>query len=104
MAKRIKHSAEDIEMLRRCGSEDVAVATAARKEFASAAEVKLQEGVLDGDVVMGIYTVDDIAPGAVKKYPLDILQPGTEHEIAAYTLSRTGELPHRIFESTELAV
>jgi len=90
---------EFIELLKRSGDSDKAIAIEAQREIAKALETPLRKGVLFGDVVGGIYEAMPLEPGATPEYPLDLLAPGTEGEHVAYTNPGHGRIPERAVES-----
>ncbi len=94
----------DYKLLRDSASEDLAVATAAQKKIAKAIELPLRQGIMAGDILDGIYTVENLLPGVSPEYWLDPLQPGTEKEMVAYTVSRQGYIPQRSMEADYVMV
>jgi hypothetical protein len=94
----------DYKLLRDTASSDLNVATAAQKKIAQAIERPLRKGIMAGDILDGIYTVENMLPGCSPEYPLDPLQPGTEKEMVAYTISRTGYIPQRSMEADYVTV
>lgn len=93
-----KPDAELIELIKRSGSDDYAVAFAAQRELAKALESPLRQGVLLGDVVRGIYQAVDVQAGATLEWPLDLLAPGDEDAFVAYTNPGNGKIPERQVE------
>ena len=61
-------SADFIELLKRSGSSDKAVAIEAQREIAKALELPLRKGVLFGDVVTSIYEAMPLEPGATPEF------------------------------------
>lgn len=92
-------SGEFLELLRRSGDSDKAVATQAQREIAKALETPLRKGVLFGDVVRGIYEAMPLEPGASPEFPLDLLAPGTEIDHIAFTNPGNGRIPEKHVES-----
>ena len=80
------------------GDEDFDVAYAAQKKLAKALQEPLRQGILVGDILSGIFTAEVLAPGATPKYLLDVIAPGEEGSHVAYTIPKTGYLPHRVIE------
>lgn len=103
MAKRERPSDEMIELIKMSGDPDKAVALQAQRQIAKAVEVPLREGVMNGDVLDGIFSVDPSA-GEGDKYPLDLLVPGTEGDYIAYTNPGHGRIPERSVESDYVMV
>lgn len=73
-----------------------ALAQQAKYMLAEALRDVLREGILSGDIVRGLYQVDNSRGDA--KYPLDFLSPGTEHLHKAYTVPSVGMIPRRQVE------
>jgi hypothetical protein len=84
--------------LRDSGSHDEIVALAAQKEFAQALTLPLRQGVLNGDILNGIFEAIPLDPGVVPEFPLDLLAPGTEDQHVAYSLPNSGYIPQRHVE------
>lgn len=92
-------SGEFLELLRRSGDSDKAVAIQAQREIAKALETPLRKGVLFGDVVRGIFEAMPLEPGASPEFPLDLLAPGTEIDHIAFTNPGNGRIPEKHVES-----
>jgi hypothetical protein len=84
---------EVIDLIKRSGDKDLNVAFAAQHELAKALEEPLRQGVLVGDVVTGLFTSMKLEPGASMEYPLDLLAPGEENNIVAFTNPGNGRIP-----------
>ena len=84
---------EFIELLKRSGSSDKAVAMTAQRDIAKALETPIRKGVLFGDVVTSIFEAMPLEPGASPEFPLDLLAPGTEVDHVAYTNPGNGRIP-----------
>lgn len=104
MSTKERPSEEFIELLKRSGSSDKAVAIAAQREIAKALEVPLRKGVLFGDVVTSIFESMPLEPGASPEFPLDLLAPGTEADHVAYTNPGNGRIPERHVEGDYVMV
>lgn len=104
MSRFKKPTAEMKAMLARAGSDEVAVAMAAQHELAKALTLPLRQGVLKGDIIGGIYSPIDFAPGIAPEFPLDIIAPGTEAQYIAYTVPNTGKLPDKHVEGDYVMV
>lgn len=104
MAKRVRPTDEFLEMYRKSGSADKAVAIQAQRELAKAIETPLREGVLYGDIVTDIFETMVLEPGTSPQFPLDLLAPGTEHEHVAYTNPGHGRIPERSVESDYIMI
>lgn len=95
---------EMIAMARQAGSPDLNVAIAAQREIATAMTIPLREGVLDGDISSGIYQEVNFLPGQAVEFPLDMISPGTERDLVAFTIPIHGRLPERHFSGDYVAV
>ena len=89
MSMKDRPTPEFIELLKRSGDSDKAIAVQAQREIAKALELPLRKGVLFGDIVTNIYEAMPLEPGATPEFPLDLLAPGTETNHVAYTNPRT---------------
>jgi hypothetical protein len=96
--------AEVIDMIRRSGDLDTAIAFPAQRELAKALEQPLRQGVLVGDVMSGIYETLPMAPGSSVEFPLDLLAPGEEDQFVAYTNPGNGRIPERQVEGDYVQV
>ena len=85
-------------MLIASGSKDKNIALAATNEFAKALELPLRQGVLNGDILNGIYEPIVLQSNATPEFPLDFLAPGTEKDFVAYTIPNHGYIPQRNIE------
>lgn len=92
------------ELLVRSGSPNREVSLAANAEFAKALELPLRQGVLNGDILNGIFEPIVLAQGATPEFPLDFLSPGTEKDFVAYTLPNHGYIPERHVEGDYVMV
>ncbi len=95
MSIKERPSAEFIELLKRSGASDKAVAIEAQREIAKALELPLRKGVLFGDVVTSIFESMPLEPGATPEFPLDLLSPGTEVDPSPH-VAPTGRPDSRI--------
>ena len=104
MTMKTRPSEEFIDLLKRSGSSDKAVAIEAQREIAKALELPLRKGVLFGDIVTGIFESMPLEPGAAPEFPLDLLAPGEEDEFVAYTNPGPGRIPERAVEGDYVMV
>ena len=104
MNTKTRPSDEFIDLLKKSGSSDKAVAIEAQREIAKALETPLRKGVLFGDVVTSIFEAMPLEPGAAPEFPLDLLAPGTEGEHVAYTNPGHGRIPERSVEGDYVMV
>lgn len=80
-------------------SDDDNVARPARQEFAKAMALPLREGILEGDVIGDIFKPFNMPLAQTTyDYPLDIIAPGTERNLAAFSYPGDGYIPHRQVE------
>lgn len=86
---------ELINLIKLSGDMDIAKAAQAQYELAKALEEPLRQGVLVGDVISGIFQVDNLEPGASPEWPLDLLAPGEEDEFTAFVKPNAGRIPER---------
>lgn len=95
------------ELLRKSGDLDEYVARAAQREIATAAfELPLRQGIMNGDILIaeGIFDPYQLPPGAAPEFPLDILAPGTEKEMVAFTIPYHGYIPQASFQGDYVMV
>ena len=92
------------ELLKRSGSPDKNQSIEASAQFAKALELPLRQGVLNGDILDGIFEPVRLADGAVPEFPLDFLAPGTESDFVAYTIPNHGYIPERHVEGDYVMV
>lgn len=86
------------ELLRASGSFDKSVAMPAMRELAKALETPLRQGVLNGNILDGIFEAIKLDTSATPEFPLDFLSPGTEKEFVAYSIPNHGYIPQRHVE------
>ena len=77
MANRFEPTPELTDLLVRSGSPRKEEAMAANNEFAKAIELPLRQGILNGDILDGIFEPITLAQSATPEFPLDFLSPGT---------------------------
>jgi len=104
MSNRFQPTPELTDLLRRSGSARREEALAANNEFAKALELPLRQGVLNGDILDGIFEAVVLQPGAAPEFPLDFLAPGTERDFVAYTIPNHGYIPQRHVEGDYVMV
>lgn len=85
------------DLLKRAGSNDPEIASAAQREIATAAAAVIREGVVDGDIVSDIFYTEPYDQDFIR-IDLDLLSPGTEDEHIAYVMPDHGKIPHRQVE------
>jgi len=104
MTSKFKVTPDLVDLLKRSGSQEKAVALAATHEIAKALEIPLRQGVLNGNILDGIYEPIQLEPGVVPEFPLDFLAPGTEKDYVAYTMPNHGYTPQRNVEGDYVMV
>ena len=100
----IKPTAKMTALLRDSGSMDQAVASAAALQIAKALELPLRQGVLNGNILDGIFQPIALDSNATPEFPLDFLAPGTEKEFVAYSIPNHGFIPQRHVEGDYVMV
>ena len=104
MSKYFEYTDEMNQLLAKAGSFDSNESLTAMAEIAKALELPLRKGVMDGDILGGIFEAIQLAPGATSEFPLDFLAPGTESEFVAYTIPNHGRIPERHVEGDYVMV
>ena len=104
MTKYFEYTDEMNQLLAKAGSYDSNESMNAMAEIAKALELPLRKGVMDGDILGGIFEAIQLAPGATSEFPLDFLAPGTEQEFVAYTIPNHGRIPERTVEGDYVMV
>lgn len=99
-----KPNPEFIEMLKRAGDADRAVAFPAQEEVAKAIQVPLREAILVGDVASPVFTKLPLEGSSTAEFPLDLLNPGDEVDFVAYTNPGHGRIPERAVEGDYIQV
>jgi hypothetical protein len=101
---RFQATPELTDLLVRSGSLKKEEALSANAEFAKALELPLRQGVLNGDILDGIFEPIVLAQSATPEFPLDFLAPGTEKDFVAYTIPNHGYIPQRHVEGDYVMV
>lgn len=102
--KAFKPTPELDTLLKASGSYDRESALNATRELAKALETPLREGVLNGDILNGIFEAISLKESASSEFPLDLLSPGTERDFVAYTIPNHGYIPQRHVEGDYIMV
>jgi hypothetical protein len=92
------------DLLVRSGSQRKEESLAANAEFAKALELPLRQGVLNGNILDGIFEPIPLAQSATPEFPLDLLSPGTEKDFVAFTIPNHGYIPEKHVESDYVMV
>lgn len=90
-----KPPAELVELTKRAGHSDPYISEPAQRLFAKAISLPLEEALLAGDVINGLYQIVNLTNGESLDYPLDILNPGDEKDFMAYVCPDQGRIPER---------
>lgn len=91
-------------ILRASGSQNKVDSLDATHELAKALELPLRQGVLDGNILDGIFEPIQLEQSATAEFPLDFLSPGTEKNFVAYTIPNHGYIPQRNVEGDYVMV
>ena len=102
--KAFEPTPELTDLLVRSGSLNKEEALAANAEFAKALELPLRRGILNGDILDGIFEPITLSQSATPEFPLDFLAPGTEKDFVAYTIPNHGYIPERHVEGDYVMV
>lgn len=86
-----------LELIKRSGHPDQAIAAPALRQLAKALELPLRQGVLVGEIVRGLFEARVYGPVPIE-LPLDLLAPGEEDEFTAYVNPGNGRIPERSVE------
>ena len=97
-------STELTDLLKRSGSANKTESLDANREFAKALELPLRQGILNGDILNGIFEPIKLDQSATPEFPLDFLAPGTEKDFVAYTIPNHGYIPERHVEGDYVMV
>jgi hypothetical protein len=90
-----KPPAELVDLMKRAGSNQPEVAGPAQALFAKAISLPLNEALLAGDILGGLYQTVNLTNGEALEYPTDILNPGDEGDFIAYVCPDQGRIPER---------
>lgn len=90
-----KPPAEFVDLMKRAGDSDPDIALPAQKLFAKAISLPVEEALLAGDIINGIFQVVNLTNGESLEYPLDILNPGDEKDFISYVCPDQGRIPER---------
>jgi len=96
---------KQIGLLKAAGSMNETEAHAAQAELTKGlAEEFYQEGILDGDIVSGIFVSETFDEDVVSEYILDLVAPGTEADLIAWYMPDTGWVPERTINMNKVNV
>lgn len=102
--KILKPTDEQVELLRRTGSNNRAEALEAMHSLAQALQVPLRSALLNGDILGGIFAPEVLDPSATPVYPLDFYQTAQENDYVAYTMPNEGAVPMRNIVGDEITI
>jgi hypothetical protein len=97
-------SPEANELLRQVASPMKAKALEANHQVAKAIELPLRKGILSGDIRDGIFEPITLDRNTTAEFPLDLLAPGMEKLMVAYTIPNHGYIPQRNVEADYIQV
>ena len=97
-------SAKSTEILKASGSKVKEESLSATAELAKALELPLRQGVLDGNILNGIFEPIKLEQSATSEFPLDFLSPGTEKDFVAFTIPNHGYIPQKNVEGDYVMV
>lgn len=99
-----EHQEKMNKILKASGSYEREISLANTHELAKALELPLRKGIMNGDILDGIFNVVKLEQSATPEFPLDFLSPGTEKEYVAYTIPNHGYIPQRNVEGDYVMV
>jgi hypothetical protein len=97
-------SDEMLALLKRTASSNKAEADVAMQALAAALQIPLREGLLNGDILDNIFSVEPLDPGATAEYPLDLYQQHNDGQYTAYVIPSEGAIPQRTVVSDSVTV
>lgn len=90
-----KPPVELVDLMKRAGDNDRHISEPAQALFAKAISLPMEEALLAGDILGGLFQVVNLTNGESLDYPLDILNPGDEEDFIAYVCPDQGRIPER---------
>lgn len=90
-----KPPAHLVDIMKKAGDSDPYVAWPNQRLFAKAVSLPLEEALLAGDILGGLFQTVNLTNGESLDYPLDILNPGQEEDFIAYVCPDQGRIPER---------
>jgi hypothetical protein len=93
--KVVKPSAEQIELLKRTASSDIAESKYAMRSLAQALVIPLRSALLNGDLLAGIFAPEVLDPSATAEYPIDFFTGDNVDDYIAYVVPSEGAIPTR---------
>lgn len=97
MSKLVK-TPELTALLRQAGDYDKPKAFAGQNEFATTLAEVIREGIMDGNILGGVFEPVPLDGNSTPEFDLHWLAPGTEKEFVAYTIPNHGQIPQRRVE------
>lgn len=104
MPKLARPDEKMVALARRAGDNDPNIAYPAQRELALSFVDPLRRGVVDGDIASGIFQEVLFPFGQAVEFPLDIIAPGTERNLIAFTIPVHGRIPEQHFQGDYVAV
>jgi len=93
-----------IDLLRATASSDTAIANKSMQALAAALQEPLREGLLNGDILDNIFSVEQLQPGATAEYSLDLYQQHMDGQYTAYQIPSEGAIPTRTVSSDSVTI
>lgn len=97
-----KPPAHLVDIMKKAGDSDPYIAWPNQRLFAKAVSLPLEEALLDGDILGGLFQTVNLTNGESLDYPLDILNPGQQEDFIAYVCPDQGRIPERQISNTDL--
>lgn len=90
-----KPPAHLVDLMKKAGDSDPYVAWPNQRLFAKAISLPLEEALLAGDILGGLFQSVNLTNGESLDYPMDILNPGDEEDFIAYVCPDQGRIPEK---------
>jgi hypothetical protein len=90
-----KPPAHLVDLMKKAGDSDPYVAWPNQRLLAKAISLPLEEALLAGDILGGLFQSVNLTNGESLDYPMDILNPGDEEDFIAYVCPDQGRIPER---------
>ena len=99
-----KAPAELVDIMKRAGSNDPDIAKPAQRLFGKAISLPLNEALLAGDILDGLFQTVNLTNGEALEDPLDVLNPNEEEDFIAWVCPDQGRIPERQVSSDYIAL
>lgn len=93
-----------VSFIKAAGDVNPSVAFPAQRLLSQALNEPLRKGILRGNILWDIFETPSYPHGQEVKYPIDVLNPGTEKDFAAYVMPNHGSQGHRVVEGDYVSV